>query len=904
MIPKRYGTGFGCLDFILLWLVIGSFFMIVSGAGRGGNILFGYLIWLVVAGLWFAWRRGWIQQFRDSQKAAEQATRADALQRAAESRLIAPPIPTQEVAEPIDDEPLELPTYQISTPLPDKISVTQVTGLMRTLIAKAEGGLLQFSLVGTSKGVTWQVTHIPRTGDMLTTDELTELVGSYYPGATVTQLVEPKITATLYRKYHIFKPKLVRYFDRAITVDEARREDPLVVLTRALTELENGETLTFTITLFGLTIPDEKEIQRVLTVSAHEAGYRYQNAGGFSARNWQESLGAALGASVVNGIRNELLRGQRVQLYTDAETKHFLEKLTQPLAQCILSLTMDSPTKERLSALEHRYGAMSGLESTEIRIDRGYTSPLIPLIRQEDWWLKQPAGYLEDLFPKNPNDPDLVSPHVFNFTVDELSAFWHLPHSGFSKEVLGYTGVHAPIPRNLNMGQGGVRIGTNRNGPKATDVYLPPTDRTAHTTIIGKTNRGKSALLHTMVHQDIAAGRGVCVIDPKGALVSDILQHSIPPEREADVLILDVSNKVNGKFIPPPFNLFVTGLDDDQTEGAAQRLVSLLNLSERDFAEKKMAATLKMALMAVYGVERPTIHDVHCLLFDEAYRARLIPTIKSSVVANFWSKFDSKTIGAQASLTEPLEWRLERFILNNRLRAMTCHPLRLNFGKLMGSNKIILISLGDERDTIDQEERYFLGAAILSRIDYAARQKTITKPPFMVYVDEAQEFVDTSLPRMLSQLRSFGVGLVLANQYFHQLFGDTFKAIEGNVSTLMAFEIGSDDAATMLPYLQPTITKTDLLNLGKYTAAVSMLDADGKRQDAFTVETLPPPGHGTQNPEREDYLRAKCVEVWGLPGYDEVLNAIDTRYADCAGQTPEPGEGVVHTQGSGYEGFE
>ena len=52
-----------------------------------------------------------------------------------------------------------------------------------------------------------------------------------------------------------------------------------------------------------------------------------------------------------------------------------------------------------------------------------------------------------------------------------------------------------------------------------------------------------------MTDGDIHAGRGVCVIDPKGDLVRDILQHSIPPGREDDVVVLDISTEVDGIFL-------------------------------------------------------------------------------------------------------------------------------------------------------------------------------------------------------------------------------------------------------------------------------------------------------------------------------------------------------------------
>jgi hypothetical protein len=258
----------------------------------------------------------------------------------------------------------------------------------------------------------------------------------------------------------------------------------------------------------------------------------------------------------------------------------------------------------------------------------------------------------------------------------------------------------------------------------------------------------------------------------------------------------------------------------------------------------------------------------------------------------------------QANVTEPLEWRLESLMMNSRLRTVTCHPQRLNFGKLMSANKIILISLGNGQKAYAQEEVDLIGAALLMQLDYAARRQVVTQPPFMIYVDEAQQFVDTSLPDMLSQLRSYGVGLVLANQFLGQLFGDTAAAVEGNIGTLIAFEVGKKDARSMLPYFEPQFTDHALVSLGKFTAAISLRDANGKRPPAFTVATLPPPGMGTTNPKREAYLRQRVVEQWGFKPYDEVFALIQERYAQCGQTSISPGSTHTSpsTDGSGVNG--
>src|SRR3989344_9559403 len=60
-------------------------------------------------------------------------------------------------------------------------------------------------------------------------------------------------------------------------------------------------------------------------------------------------------------------------------------------------------------------------------------------------------------------------------------------------------------------------------------------DRRQHMYIIGKTGTGKSAFLSNLIIQDISNGEGVCVVDPHGELVEELL-NKIPKERKDDII--------------------------------------------------------------------------------------------------------------------------------------------------------------------------------------------------------------------------------------------------------------------------------------------------------------------------------------------------------------------------------
>jgi type IV secretory pathway VirB4 component len=68
----------------------------------------------------------------------------------------------------------------------------------------------------------------------------------------------------------------------------------------------------------------------------------------------------------------------------------------------------------------------------------------------------------------------------------------------------------------------GVRDGWGGETPFA----LASHDRRHHLYAIGKSGTGKTTLLRNLILQDIAAGRGVGVIDPHGDLASALRCHA------------------------------------------------------------------------------------------------------------------------------------------------------------------------------------------------------------------------------------------------------------------------------------------------------------------------------------------------------------------------------------------
>ena len=86
-----------------------------------------------------------------------------------------------------------------------------------------------------------------------------------------------------------------------------------------------------------------------------------------------------------------------------------------------------------------------------------------------------------------------------------------------------------------------VTIGSQHTPRGVAPVTIGTKDRRQGTYLLGKPGAGKSTLIQNMIVQDIRQGSPVCLIDPHGDLVEELLCH-IPKSRINDVVYLNVAD--------------------------------------------------------------------------------------------------------------------------------------------------------------------------------------------------------------------------------------------------------------------------------------------------------------------------------------------------------------------------
>jgi hypothetical protein len=118
---------------------------------------------------------------------------------------------------------------------------------------------------------------------------------------------------------------------------------------------------------------------------------------------------------------------------------------------------------------------------------------------------------------------------------EELTSLWHLPTPYIETPNIKWL-VSRKAPPPINMPKQGILLGRNIYRGVESKVYIQPEDRMRHVYIIGRSGSGKTEIMKYMSVQDIKNGEGLCIIDPHGDFIEDILPH-IPKERAEDVIL-------------------------------------------------------------------------------------------------------------------------------------------------------------------------------------------------------------------------------------------------------------------------------------------------------------------------------------------------------------------------------
>jgi hypothetical protein len=354
-------------------------------------------------------------------------------------------------------------------------------------------------------------------------------------------------------------------------------------------------------------------------------------------------------------------------------------------------------------------------------------------------------------------------------------------------------------------------------------------------------------LLNNLAIQDIENGHGVCVMDPNGDLIEDILNR-IPPERAEDVIIFSPADTQR------PIGLNLLEYDPRYPEQKTFVINEMIGIFDKLYDLKATGGPMfeqymRNALLLIMDSPETgsTLMEISKVLADEDFRRMKLSLCKNKTVVDFWQK-EAEKAGGEAALANMVPYitsKLTPFVSNDMMMPIIGQQKSaFNFRDLMDNQKILMVDL--PKGSIGETNAYLLGMIIVGKILMSALSRTDIpqeqRKDFYLYIDEFQNFTTNSICQILSEARKYALCLNIAHQYIGQLSKnqdtEIKDAVFGNVGTMISFRVGSEDAEFLVKEFGPVFNEYDLVNVGRGAFVKLLVDGQGVRP--FSLQTIWP----------------------------------------------------------------
>lgn len=375
-------------------------------------------------------------------------------------------------------------------------------------------------------------------------------------------------------------------------------------------------------------------------------------------------------------------------------------------------------------------------------------------------------------------------------------------------------------------------------------VALEPSAALRHLHVLGPSGVGKSTLLANLALQDIAAGHGVVVIDPKGDLVTDIARR-VPADRLDDVVILDPTQDevvgINGLGKAANGSGMAGGPDL-----SADVLLSIFHSLYADSWGPRTHDILHASLLTLARRGDASLAMVPLLLTNPGFRRSIVGRVAKADpmgLGAFWAWFDGISDAERSQVIAPLMNKLRPVLLRPGLRAVLGQRTpRFQLSEIFtqnthgqqGSNnrgmgKILLVSLA--KGSLGPEAARLLGSIAVALV-WQEAQARVRVPASLrhrvsVIVDEVQDYLHISGPSdladSLAQARGLGVSFTLAHQHLGQLPKPLRTAVLAGAQSRVAFALSRDDATAIATTTDGELHPDDFRRLPVFQAYAHLL---------------------------------------------------------------------------------
>jgi CheY-like chemotaxis protein len=395
-----------------------------------------------------------------------------------------------------------------------------------------------------------------------------------------------------------------------------------------------------------------------------------------------------------------------------------------------------------------------------------------------------------------------------------------------------------------NLTEDGLLMGIKNTVDGEKEIRIDKNALARHLYIMGQTGTGKSTMLKSMITDCLEKNLGFTVIDPHGDLFDQVLKL-IPKNKKNKLFILDTSDAENSIKLNPL-------LYDENTPQAKSLIINEIirafsTLYDMRYVGGPMFETyfkngllLLMDEKVIEKYQNIMLSDMSKIFYNNDYRKELLSECGNKTVVNFFKAAEAMSgEGAFTNFAVYITSKLNRFVDDYYLAPLlTSKTNNIDFRKLIDGNKILLVKM--DKGLIGTDNTSLLGQLLLSKLILAGMSRsTISveeRKPHYIFIDEFQNFVKGDIGTALSEVRKYGLNLILANQTLGQLDDYLIQSLLGNVGSLVFFRPGIYDYEKLKYYLEPDFKREDVLKLPNFNC-ISRLMIENVPSDPFVFQT-------------------------------------------------------------------
>ena len=424
---------------------------------------------------------------------------------------------------------------------------------------------------------------------------------------------------------------------------------------------------------------------------------------------------------------------------------------------------------------------------------------------------------------------------VMLLSPEELVSFFHLPVASARMAPARVRLEPLPGPR-----RAGAVLCRADSGEL---IQLAQADRRHHACLTGPTGSGKSTAMMMLALQDAADRLGVGVVDPKGDLVTDLLERIDRRDWER-VVLLDPSRQQR----PVGINMLDCP-DPSKRELVCDSIITIFRKTYERFWGPRTEDVLRASLLTLLHRPGSTICEVPLLLLNDRVRAALTKDLGDPVgLGAFWAEYEQTSPAQRLQMVGPVLNKLRAFLLRPTVRNILGQSRStIDFREVIDGQRILLVSLA--KGTLGEETSRLMGGFLIARLWQAAMSRVALpadrRLDFNLYLDEFHNYLHLpdALGDILAEARAYRLNLTLAHQHLGQLTASVRDAVDANARTRVLFQCGQEDARQMARIFAP-LNEHQLQSLDRHQVAARIC-VDGHVEPPFTGQMeAPPPNLG------------------------------------------------------------